>query len=143
MVRYLRDLVGDGYIGDILSTTLVASAGAWGGSFLPREPFLLDRDSGNTMLSVTVGHLTDSLSMCLGELAELNAVMANRRSHARNAESGELVAMTTDDQIARRIATRMLRINAANHLRPWASRSAAGAGSLGLRRQSESSRARP
>ena len=100
VVRYLRDLVADGYVGDVLSTTLVASAGAWGESFLAREPFLLDRDSGNTMLSVTVGHLTDSLSMCLGEFAELNAVMANRRSHARNAESGELVAMTTDDQIA-------------------------------------------
>jgi predicted dehydrogenase len=36
----------------------------------------------------------------LGEFAELNAVMANRRAHARNAESGELVPMSTDDQIA-------------------------------------------
>ena len=100
VVRYLRDLVADGYVGDVLSTTLVASAGAWGETFLPREPFLLDRHSGNTMLSVGVGHLTDSLSMCLGEFAELSAVMANRRSHARDAESGELVPMTTDDQIA-------------------------------------------
>ena len=100
VVRYLRDLVADGFVGDVLSTTLVANAGAWGESFLPRERFLLDRESGNTMLSVTVGHLTDSLSMCLGEFAELNAVMANRRSHARNAETGELVPMTTDDQIA-------------------------------------------
>jgi predicted dehydrogenase len=100
VVRYLRDLVADGYVGEVLSTTLVASAGAWGDTFLPREPFLLDRDSGNSMLSVAVGHLADSLSMCLGEFAELNAVMANRRSQARNAESGELVAMTTDDQIA-------------------------------------------
>jgi predicted dehydrogenase len=100
VVRYLRDLVADGYVGDVVSTSLVASAGAWGETFLPREPFLLDRDSGNTMLSVAVGHLTDSLAMCLGEFAELNAVMANRRSHARNAETGELVPMTTDDQIA-------------------------------------------
>jgi predicted dehydrogenase len=36
-VRYLRDLVADGYIGDVLSTTLVASAGAWGETFLPRS----------------------------------------------------------------------------------------------------------
>jgi predicted dehydrogenase len=64
VVRYLRDLVADGYVGDVLSTTLVASPGAWGETFLPREPFLLDRDSGNTMLSVAVGHLADALSMC-------------------------------------------------------------------------------
>ena len=83
VVRYLRDLVGEGYVGDVLSTTLVASAGAWGATFLPREPFLLDREGGNTMLNVAVGHLADSLAMCLGEFAELSAVMANRRSHAR------------------------------------------------------------
>jgi predicted dehydrogenase len=100
VLRYLRDLVADGYVGDVLSTTLIASAGAWGETFLPREPFLLDRDSGNTMLNVAVGHVTDSLAMCLGEFAELNAMMANRRSQARNAETGELVPMTTDDQIA-------------------------------------------
>lgn len=99
-VRYLRDLLAEGYAGDVLSTTLVASAGAWGETFLPREPFLLDRDSGNTMLSVTVGHLADSLAICLGEFAELNATMANRRSQARNADTGELLPMTTDDQIA-------------------------------------------
>jgi predicted dehydrogenase len=99
-VRHLRDRVAEGYVGDVLSTTLVASAGAWGETFLPREPFLLDRDSGNTMLSVAVGHMADSLSVCLGEFAELSAVMANRRPQARNADSGELVTMTTDDQIA-------------------------------------------
>jgi len=100
LVRYLRDLVADGYVGEVLSTNLVASAGAWGATFLPREPFLLDRNSGNTMLGVAVGHVADSLSMCLGEFTELSATMANRRSQARNAETGERAPMTTDDQIA-------------------------------------------
>lgn len=100
VVRYLRDLVADGYVGEVLSTTLIASAGAWGDTFLAREPFLLDRDSGNTMLNVAVGHLADSLALCLGEFVELTSVMANRRSRARNAETGELMSMTTEDQIA-------------------------------------------
>jgi predicted dehydrogenase len=52
------------------------------------------------MLNVTVGHLADSLAMCLGEFTELNALTVNRRSRARNAKTGELVPMTTDDQIA-------------------------------------------
>jgi predicted dehydrogenase len=100
VLLHIRDLVAGGYVGEVLSTTVVASAGAWGETVQAREPFLLDRDSGNTMLNVAAGHVTDALAMCLGEPAELNAVMANRRSHSRNADTGELLPMTTDDQIA-------------------------------------------
>jgi predicted dehydrogenase len=100
VLRYLRDLIADGYAGEVLSTTVVASAGAWGATFQAREPFLLDRDSGNTMINVAAGHVTDAVAFCLGEPAELSAVMANRRSQSRNADTGELAPMTTDDQIA-------------------------------------------
>ena len=100
VLLHIRDLVAGGYVGEVLSTTIVASAGAWGATFQAREPFLLDRDSGNTLLNVAAGHVTDALAMCLGEFAELNAVMANRRKQSRNAETGELMPMTTDDQIA-------------------------------------------
>lgn len=100
VVRHVRDLIADGYVGEVLSTTVVASAGAWGATFQAREPFLLDRDSGNTLLNVAAGHVTDAVAFCLGEPAELVAVVANRRSEARNAETGELAPMTTDDQIA-------------------------------------------
>ena len=100
VVRFLRDLLAEGYVGEVLSTSLVASAGAWGETFQAREPFLLDRNSGNTMLNVAVGHVTDSVTMCLGEFAEVNAVVTNRRPRARNAETGESLPMTTDDQIA-------------------------------------------
>jgi predicted dehydrogenase len=100
VVRYLRDLIADGYVGEVLSTTVVASAGAWGATFQAREPYLLDRNSGNTLLNVAAGHVTDALAFCLGEPAELSAVVANRRSQSRNADTGELAPMTTDDQIA-------------------------------------------
>ena len=100
VVRYLRDLVADGYVGQVLSTSVIASAGGWGETFQAREPYLLDRNSGNTMLNVAAGHVTDAVATCLGDFAELNAVMANRRSQARNEDTGELAPMTTDDQIA-------------------------------------------
>jgi predicted dehydrogenase len=47
-----------------------------------------------------VGHVADAVAMCLGEFAELSAVVANRRARSRNADTGELLPMTTDDQIA-------------------------------------------
>jgi predicted dehydrogenase len=100
VLLHIRDLVAGGYVGEVLSTTIVASAGAWGATFQAREPYLLDRDSGNTLLNVAAGHVTDALAMCLGEFRELNAVVANRRKQSRNADTGELAPMTTDDQIA-------------------------------------------
>ena len=100
VIRYLRDLVDDGYVGEVLSTSVIASGGAWGDAFPTRNAYTLDREAGNTMLGVAVGQLADSLTYVLGELREVTATMANRRPRVRNLETGEIVAKTTEDQIA-------------------------------------------
>jgi predicted dehydrogenase len=99
-MRYLRDLVAHGYVGEVLSTSVVASGAAWGDVFPTRNAYTLDRDGGNTLLGVTVGQLADPLAFVLGEPIELTATMANRRPEVRNAETGEPATMTTEDQIA-------------------------------------------
>lgn len=99
-MRYLRDLVADGYVGEVLSTSVVASGAAWGDVFPTRNAYTLDRDGGNTLLGVTVGQLADPLAFVLGEPIELTATMANRRPQVRDAETGEPAAKTTEDQIA-------------------------------------------
>jgi len=100
VIQYLRDLVGDGYVGEVLSTSVIASGAAWGEVFPTRNAFTLDRDAGNTMLGVAVGQFADPLTYVLGDLREITATMANRRPRVRNLETGEMVAKTTDDQIA-------------------------------------------
>src|SRR5207253_29421 len=78
-VAYVRDLIQRGYVGEVLSTTLVGSAMGWGPSVEPFNAYLNDRKYGATMLSIAVGHATDALCYCLGELTELSATMTVRR----------------------------------------------------------------
>ncbi|GGV47226.1 Gfo/Idh/MocA family protein [Streptomyces spectabilis] len=99
-VRYVRDLVADGFVGEVLSTSLVASGRRWGPTFEPGGGYLLDRDNGGTMLTIPFGHTVDALAMVLGEFTEVSATTATRRPVVREEGSGRAAAMTVADQIA-------------------------------------------
>jgi predicted dehydrogenase len=99
-VRYLRDLIADGYIGDVLSTSMVASGGGWGATVPSRTGYTVDRDNGATMLTVPFGHTLDALTMCLSGFATVSATTATRRKTVHNADTGEPLRQTAEDQIA-------------------------------------------
>ena len=99
-VRYLRDLVADGYVGEVLSTSVVASGGKWGATYDSRSVYLLDRANGATMLSIPFGHTIDGLASVLGEFTELSAMAATRRTEVRQEETGQPAPTNVDDQIA-------------------------------------------
>lgn len=99
-IRYLRDLIAGGYVGDVLSTSIVASGRAWGATFGSGGEYLLDRDNGATMLTIPFGHTLDTFATVLGEFAEVNATTAVRRPWVGNTETGALAAMTAEDQVA-------------------------------------------
>jgi predicted dehydrogenase len=99
-LRYVRDLVASGRVGDVVSTTLVASAGAWGATIEPRLIYGLDRQKGVSMLTVQFGHTIDGLCWCLGEFCELSATLATRFPLVKRTDTGEMMSKTIDDQIA-------------------------------------------
>src|SRR5437870_6321813 len=70
-VAYVRDLVAQGYVGEVLSTTLVGSGMGWGPTVEPFNAYLNDKKNGATMLAIAVGHTADALCYCLGEVREL------------------------------------------------------------------------
>src|SRR5436189_508511 len=72
-VAYVRDLVEQGYVGDVLSSTLVGSGMGWGPTVEPSSAYLNDKKNGATMLSIAVAHTADALCYCLGEIRELSA----------------------------------------------------------------------
>src|SRR5437764_2405365 len=55
-VAYVRDLVEQGYVGEVLSTTLIGSGMGWGPTVEPFNAYLNDKRNGATMLSIAVGH---------------------------------------------------------------------------------------
>ena len=98
--RWLRDLVADGYVGRVLSATVVASSAGWGGPVSERGRYTLDRANGATMLTIGFGHAIDSVAMVVGELEDVVATTATRRSQVPLEGTEELVPMTAEDQIA-------------------------------------------
>src|SRR5438876_1790295 len=99
-VAYVHDLIGQGYVGELLSTTLIGSGMGWGPTVEPFNAYLNDKKNGATMLSIALGHAADALCQCLGEVRELSATMAVRRKSFKIAGTGESKPMTADDQVA-------------------------------------------
>ncbi|WP_337460025.1 Gfo/Idh/MocA family protein [Rhodococcus sp. P14] len=77
-VRHLRDLVRNGGIGRVLSTTAIGSGGHRGAEIDPRVTYLLDRDNGATMMTIPFGHALDTVCHSLGEFTPSTP----RRHHA-------------------------------------------------------------
>lgn len=96
---YARDLVADGYVGEVLSTTVVGSGGAWGATVGPADHYVLDAANGATMLTIPFGHTLDGVASVLGEPGELRIRSASRRTSAVDTESGRPVPMTAPDQV--------------------------------------------
>src|SRR5437868_7062036 len=98
-VAYVHDLIKQGYVGDVLSTSLIGSGLGWGPTVEPFNAYLNDKKNGATMLSIPLGHTADALCHCLGEVRELSATMTVRRKTFTIAGTGERKPRTADDQV--------------------------------------------
>ncbi len=102
-IGYLRQLIANGFVGEVLSTTLVARGGALqGGGTIPQKKiygYLLDRTNGATLLTIPVGHTLAALREVLGDVAEISAVLATRRPTALAADTRETLPVSAPDQV--------------------------------------------
>ncbi|EIL95383.1 Gfo/Idh/MocA family protein [Rhodanobacter spathiphylli] len=99
-VRHARTLVTDGYIGEVLGTTLVGSGIAWGGVTDRAHAYMFDATNGASTLSVPTLHALEAVNFVLGDFVSVAASTAVRRSTVQIAEDGLEVPVTTPDQIA-------------------------------------------
>src|SRR5258705_4394775 len=74
-IEFVQQLLGDGYVGEVLSTTMVGLSVA--GDVVGRpNAYMLDRANGANLLTVAVGHSLDLLNHVLGGFVDLSAVAA-------------------------------------------------------------------
>lgn len=99
-MRYLRDLIDQGYVGEVLSTTMLGSGIQWGPTVDSGTSYLIDRDNGATLLTIPFGHTIDAFSMVVGEFEHLAATTATRRGTVTDTDDGRQLPMTAEDQIA-------------------------------------------
>jgi predicted dehydrogenase len=98
-IELVQELLRDGYVGEVLSTTMIGLS-VPGGSVVEANAYMLDKTNGANALTVAVGHSLDTLNHLLGELADLSAASALRRPLVTIEETGEQVVKTAADQIA-------------------------------------------
>jgi predicted dehydrogenase len=96
----VRDLVAEGYVGNVLSCTMIITTPVWGTEFTLDWAYMADRLSGNTLMTSPGGHSIDALCVCLGEFKELSSVVANQRKQIKIVETGEMIQMTAADQVS-------------------------------------------
>jgi predicted dehydrogenase len=98
-ILYLKQLIADGFVGEVLSTTLIARGGGWGGVIPEKKNhvYLLDNTNGATMLTVPVGHALAGLQAVLGDVEKVSAILATRRSTVLAVDSGEKLTVTAPD----------------------------------------------
>src|SRR5467141_612475 len=98
-IEFVQQLLRDGYVGEVLSTTMVGLS-IPGDVVVQPNAYMLDKTNGANLLTVPVGHSLDILNYVLGEFAELSALSAVRRPLITIEETGEQIVKTAADQIA-------------------------------------------
>src|SRR5271169_3559004 len=96
-INYVKDLVAEGYVGQVMAATMIACAPNWGASI--DRAYQVDRANGANLLTITGGHTVDALCHCLGEFRELTAFVVSQRDRIPLAGTGEMVAKTAPDQL--------------------------------------------
>src|SRR5437588_4585709 len=98
-IEFVQQLLRDGYVGEVLSTTMVGLS-IPGDVVGQANAYMLDRANGANLLTVPLGHSLDILNYVLGEFADLSAVSDVRRPLITIDETGEQIVKTAADQIA-------------------------------------------
>ena len=101
-ILYVRDLVHEGYVGDVMATTVTCSGRGWGPLTTPGHEYMYDEANGATALAVTGMHALDGVFWVLGQPHELYALSAVGRREVTVCGEGsqETITVTAPDQIA-------------------------------------------
>ena len=98
-IEFVKELLGDGYVGEVLSTSMIGVS-VPGDVVVQPNVYMLDAKNGANLLTVAVGHSLDTLNHVLGEFADLSAVSAVRRPLITAETTREQIVKTAADQIA-------------------------------------------
>ncbi|MBE9461959.1 Gfo/Idh/MocA family protein [Dyadobacter subterraneus] len=96
---YLKKAIGEGLIGEILSSSIIGSAGGWAAAKTPEDLYLLDPANGATMLDIPFAHTLAAFVDILGNFKSINSTLARRREEVTLLTTGEKFPLLTNDQI--------------------------------------------
>jgi len=98
-VQLSRKWVEEGYVGDILATTLVGSGISWTSPVARDAAYLFDGVSGANLVSVPVMHAVDAVNFVLGEFSSVSAMGAIKRRVIHVSDGGAPITNKTPDHV--------------------------------------------
>ena len=97
--RFVRELIENGDIGELLTVAMVA-AGSPAGRRIPQANlYATDVAAGATVLSISTAHILATLARAVGEFREVSAVVALLNKETTVIETGQTVPVTAPDQV--------------------------------------------
>ena len=99
-VRFIKDYIAQGNIGEVLSTTMVGAGILYGEVVDQANTYIVNPETGAGLLPVVFANAVDAMCHVLGEFTSLSATTAIRRTKTRVIETGEEIPADTPDQIA-------------------------------------------
>lgn len=98
-VLHLKKLIADGYVGRVLSTSLIGSGGNWANQTGAALYYLFDKKNGATMEDIPVGHTLAAVKEVLGDFGPLDATFGFNFNTVTVTETGEEKPKTAADQV--------------------------------------------
>lgn len=103
-LRYLRDLIDAGYIGDVESCSVTAYSQRGADPVTSAKRYLFEKTSGANLLTIETGHLLDAVCFLLGEPDTVRSHAALRRGLLPDA-GGTLFSPDTADTLTAAMLT--------------------------------------
>lgn len=98
-IEFLARLVAEGYVGEVLSTTLIGSGGNWAGETIADYAYLFDAANGATLQSIPLAHTLAAMRDVLGPFADLSARFVSRFPTVKITDTGEVRPKSVPDQV--------------------------------------------
>jgi len=99
-IARVRQLIAEGRIGDVRSTSIVAYGGSVASDEIPQVyAYMLDRKNGANMLTIPVGHTLAAMRSVLGDFASVSAILATQQGSARVRETGQILPRSAPDEV--------------------------------------------
>lgn len=98
-VNHAKSLIESGFVGRVLSTSLIGSGGGWTNETSASSYYLHESANGATMQSIVLGHALATIEHVLGGFGPLEASFARNFDVVRISETGELRPKDVPDQV--------------------------------------------
>ncbi|MBF9034941.1 Gfo/Idh/MocA family oxidoreductase [Rhodobacterales bacterium HKCCE2091] len=98
-IEHLKSLIDGGYVGRVLSTSLIGSGGNWADTTSEALYYLFHKSNGGTMEDIPIGHTLAAVRDVLGDFGPLSATKRSNFDTVTVTESGEARPKTAPDQV--------------------------------------------